>query len=148
LVLSAIRGRIIRCFWSCWENDQEGSISQIDRSAIDIIKILCRKERIEPLSFWRAGLRLFEKINQTFFRQLITPYIAIWQRAGWERIAATLSFNLVRSLKTISSINQILSTTINDRSFLAKLFLVTSEAVGVSLTLAYRDSLRSVAEEE
>jgi len=129
------------------EGNQTASLTLLDQTVIYMIKILLRKDYVTPSKFWVAGLRLFEKINQSPFRHLLTPYLADWQRAGWKRITISEKFQLARPLQTIPVIEDVLAMPANNYSFVAKLLLVTAEAVSASLASGYRDTLRAMAEE-
>lgn len=130
-----------------WEGEQVASLPPLDQTVMDIIKIISRKDYIAPSKFWMAGLRLFEKINQSNFGPLLTPYLAVWLRAGWQRITTAEKFHLTRPLQAVPLINDVLAVSLNNRNFVAKLLLVTSDAVGARLGSDYYDSLKAMAEE-
>ena len=130
-----------------WKGNQTVLLGQLDQAVMNILKTLFRKEHIEPSEFWMAGLRLFEKINQSNFRQPLTPCLAAWQRAGWKRIITAETFRLSRPVLTVPAIQVVLAIPSDDRSFIAKLLLASSEAVGSPLGISYRDSLKSMADE-
>ena len=128
-------------------NGNPTSLGELDQTVLHIIIALLMNSHIEPNDFWLSGLRLLERINQSNFRHLLTPYLAGWQRAGWKRITTTESFRLYRPSQTVPAIEAVLAMPGDDRSFVANLLLATSEAVGSPLGAAYRDSLRAMAEE-
>lgn len=130
-----------------WDNNRTTSLLPLDQTIIDTIKTLFQNNYIVPLEFWKAGLRLFEKINQSTFRGPLTSYLAEWQRAGWKRIKTAEAFHLTMPFQTVPAIDAVLAMPEDDRSFVAKLLLVTSEAVGTSLGQELRDSLKTMAEE-
>ena len=118
-----------------------------DQVVISIVKELFRNEYIKPLDFWEAGLRLFEWVNQSSFKSLLTIDLAAWQRSGWRRISTEELFHLSMPLRTVPRIKEVLTRPKDDRSFVAKLILVTSEAVGASLDSEYRINLKALSEE-
>ena len=119
----------------------------IDQYVVNIIKELLQKNYMVPKNFFGAGAWLLQWINQSDFRPLLTPRLAIWLRSGWTQILATRLFHLSRPLQTTPPIKEVLQMPANDRSFVAKIILVTSDAVGTPLAPAYRDSLKTMAEE-
>ncbi len=124
------------------------SLAQLDKTVVDVVKALLRSEHVEPRKFWEAGLRFFERINQSNFRPLLTPYLAGWLTAGWRRITATETFRLSRPLQTVPAIDAVLTAPAKDQRFVATLLLASAEAVGSPLGVEYRDRLRAMAEEE
>ena len=128
-------------------NEKKSSLTQLDQVVISIVKELFRNEYIEPLDFWEAGLRLFEWVNQSSFKSLLTIDLAAWQRSGWRRISTEELFHLSMPLRTVPRIKEVLTRPKDDRSFVAKLILVTSEAVGASLDSEYRINLKALSEE-
>jgi hypothetical protein len=129
-------------------NGSPTSLEQLDKTVIDVVKALLRSDHVEPYDFWMAALRLFERINQSNFKSLLLPHLARWLRAGWKRIAAAESFRLSRPRQTVPAIEAVLAMPGDDRRFVVTLLLASSEAVGSPLGVAYRDSLRAMAEEE
>ncbi len=129
------------------KGNRADSLNQLDQIVIRILKELFQKKHLEPSDFWMAGLRLFEKINQSQFRQLLMPLVAGWQRAGWKRITTTEVFRLSRPSLTAPAIDEVLDTPSDDRSFVARLLVVSSEAVGSRLGLEYCSILKNIAEE-
>ncbi len=127
-------------------NGKPDSLNELDRIVLTIIKKLLRSEYMEPNDFWMAGLRFFEWINHSDFKRLLTAHLTNWQKSGWRRILETESFRLSRPRQTVPQIEEILTTSADDHSFVAKLLLATSEAVGASLGTAYRDMLKAMAE--
>jgi hypothetical protein len=102
---------------------------------------------VEPRKFWEAGLRFFEWINQSHFQSLLFPHLAGWLSAGWKRITAIESFRLSRPRQTVPAIEAILAKPADNRRFIAKLLLISSDAVGSPLGVTYRDRLKAMAEE-
>jgi hypothetical protein len=123
------------------------SLGILDQTAAKIIKGLARGGHVVPYDFWGIGLRFFEWINQSDFRQLLTLSLAEWQRAGWKRIISEESFRLSRPLQTVPAIETALSEPENDQRFLAQLILATADAVGSPLGADYSDILRAMAKE-
>ena len=120
---------------------------EFDQSVVIIIKGLLQKNYVKPKNLFWAAVGFFQWINRSIFKSFLTPHLASWLRSGWTEILATRSFRLSRPLQTVPPIEEVLSIPTDDKSFVAKLILVTSEAVGISLAPAYRDSLKTMAEE-
>ncbi len=120
--------------------------NELDRIVLTIIKKLLRNEYMEPKDFWIAGARFFEWSNHSDFKRLLTTHLAAWQKCGWRQILKTESFQLSRPRQTVPQIEEILAGSTDDQTFVAKLLLATSEALGVSLSAAYRDALKTMAE--
>ena len=117
-----------------------------DKIAESIIRALFRNDHLVPYSFWIAGLRIFEWINQSRFGDILVPKLAAWQRTEWRRILTTERFQLTRPMHTVPEIEDTLTISIDDRSFVARLLLTTSDAVGSSLAPDYQDALKAIAE--
>ena len=143
---SQIKGPFPGQFVFHHRNGKPDSLNELDRIVLTIIKKLLPSEYMEPKHFWMAGLRFFEWIKNSDFNRLLTTHLAAWQKSGWRRILETESFRLSRPRTTVPQIEKILTTSADDQSFLAKLLLATSEAVGASLGAAYRDMLKTMAE--
>ena len=127
-------------------NGMPDSFNELDHIVLTIIKKLLRHEYIEPKDFWMAGARLFEWINNSDFKRILTTHLAAWQKCGWRQILKTESFQLSRPRQTVPQIEEILAGSTDDQTFVPKLLLATSEAVDVSLSAAYRDALKTMAE--
>ena len=123
-----------------------GSLGQLDQRVLTVIKEILRAEHVKPDRFCLAGIILFQRIDQSNFKGFLTDQLATWQRSGWKRILNTESFRLLRPRHTVPRIEEVLKIPTNGRSFLAKLFLATAEAVGCPLGL-YGNTLRDIAEE-
>ena len=127
--------------------EKSASLTELDQTVVSIIKALLRNEHVEPDAFWVAGLRFFEWINQSNFKPFLTSRLAAWLRDGWRRILTAEAFRLSSPRRTVPLIDEVLTIPADDRSFIAKLILATSEAVRASLGPAYRDFLKATAEE-
>jgi hypothetical protein len=126
----------------------EGSVSpELNRIILGMLQRLDEPRHIEPRVFWMIGLRFFEQIGQSGFRVELEPLLARWFRAGWTRIARYETFRLTRPAQTVPPISAVLANPDNNRSFLAALLLVASEAVGSPLSEEYSEKLRVVARE-
>ena len=128
-------------------NGKGTSLPKLDATVLVVIKALCRNRPVEPDEFWVAGLRMFEWINQSDFKYRLTVRLAAWLRSGWKRITTDELFRLYRPRQTVPAIMEVLTNPADDRRFVAKVILVTAEAVGSTLAPAYRRLLDSVAEE-
>ena len=128
------------------QNRKPDSLNELDQIALTIINNLLRREYVEPKEFWMAGARFFEWINHSDFKRLLTTHLAAWQKCGWRQILKTESFQLSRPRQTVPQIEEILTKSTDDQTFVAKLLLATSEALDVSLSAADRDTLQTMAE--
>ena len=122
-------------------NEKSALSVEPDQPVITIIKILLQSDHVEPYDFWRAGLHFFEWINRSNFKLFLIPRLAAWSRAGWKRITTEEAFRLSSPRQTVPSIEEVLTIDSDDRSFIAKLILIASEAVGAPLKSTYRDYL-------
>ncbi|MDE0332478.1 MAG: hypothetical protein OXL41_11475 [Nitrospinae bacterium] len=130
-------------YWS----GQNGELEELERTVIGLVKKNLEHEHIEPRDFFISGLKFFEWSNQSIYKDFLAMRISKWQRVGWRRILATQSFFLVRPRQYVPRIAEVLAIPSDDRKYLAKLFLVTAEAVRVSLGSEYRNYLKSIAED-
>ena len=130
-----------------WEVEQDG-LSGIDKSALMAIQRLAGKEYVKPEDFWSAGLRFFEWIERSLFGEILMLRLAAWQRKGWKRIVTAEKFRLYRPRYTVPEVKEVLRISANGRSFVARLLLTTSHAIGSPLSLEYRKALEAVAEQE
>lgn len=124
------------------------SRDELDKVISSITKALFQNDHLPPYRFWLAGLRLFQWISHSRFQGLLVPTLARWQVSGWTRILAKERFNLVRPIKTVPPIEAVLTTSEDDRGFVAKLLIATSDAVGAELQQEYRQMLEAVAEDK
>ena len=122
------------------------SPTDLEQTVASIVKVLLKNEHVPPRNFCIAGLRLFEWIVRSNFQGLLINRLATWQRFGWKRILAREAFRLSMPRQIAPLIREILAISENDKSFVAKLFLVTSDAVEISLEPEYRDSLEAMTE--
>ena len=149
---TALRNRFIGPFPGKSQFDDLHSGAKLqgesDMTAENIIGSIIRNDHLAPDRFWLAGLRLFEWIRQSRFRDILASKLAAWQRSGWTRILTNERFNLVRPMQTVPPIEDMLTISADDRSFIAKLLLATSDAVGSSLAAEYRITLVAIAEND
>ena len=122
------------------------SLAELDKIAISLTEGLFQNEHVTPYEFWSAGLGLFNWINQSNFKDLLTARLAVWQRFRWKLILTEESFRLCSPSQTVPAIREVLKIPMNDQSFVAKLFLATSDAVGVALVSEHRNILKAIAE--
>ena len=125
---------------------KQGSLGKTDQRVLTAIKEIFRTEHIKPDDFCAAGLILFQRIDQSIFKSLLTNRFATWQRSGWKRILNAESFRLFGPRYTVPRIEEVLRIPTNGRSFVAKLLLATSDAVDCPLG-PYGSTLRDMAEE-
>jgi len=128
-------------------NGKSALPAKLDQTVISVIKVLLQNDHIEPYVFWMAGLCFFKWINQSDFKPFLTPRLAAWLRSGWKRILTAERFRLSSPRQTVPPIEDVLTIPADDSSFIAKLLLVASEAVGSPLSPAYREHLETIAEE-
>lgn len=126
-------------------NEKSALPTELDRTVIALIKMLLQSEHLRPSDFLNAGLWFFDWINRSNFKLSLIPRLAAWQRAGWQRIVTTEAFRLSSPRRTAPPIEEVLTITADDRSFVARLLLVASEAVGSPLSPASRDHLEAIA---
>ena len=88
-----------------------------------------------------AGLWFFEWIDQSDFKLFLMLRLAAWLRTGWKRITIEEKFRLSSPEQTVPLIEEALTVASGDRSFVAKLLLMTVEAVRIPLGSAYRNAL-------
>ena len=130
-----------------WSGQTDGC-SELDETVIGILKTLSRNEHLTPYVLWLSGLRLFEWINRSHFKDFLTPRLSAWQRSGWRRILTKERFALSRPMLTVPPIDEVLTIPKDDRALIAKLLLTTSDAVGSSLGSDYREFLEGLAKPE
>ena len=124
---------------------QEKMQGELEKIVCDLALSLSRGKYLPPPNFWMAGLRLFEWVNRSHFKELLVPVLASWYRSGWQRIIAKEGFYLTNPGRTVPLIREVLANDIDDERLLAKLILVASESVGAMLDRDYREMLNSIA---
>ena len=135
-------GKSVFDYW----NGESTSISELEKTVISVSRNISQTDYVEPRDFWLAGLRLFEWINKyTLFLDLLTGFLSRWMRSGWTRISTKEKFRLTTPLRTVPGIDQVLQIPTDDRSFVARLILATSEAVGSPLGTDYKKLLAAMA---
>ena len=127
--------------------ENPASPTDLEQTVISIAKMLLKNEHVTPRNFCVAGLRLFEWAPYSNFQNLLISRLAVWQRSGWERILTNETFRLSTPRQTMPLIREALEIPENNKSFLAKLFLVTSGVVQIPLDQKYQDNLEAMAEE-
>lgn len=122
-------------------NSRSLSLIGIDRAVVEKIQIYLQNRDFVLRDFYLAGLRFLEWINQSNFRNSLMLPLAIWQRSGWIQILEQKRFQIINPLITVTPVVDCLENSKNNLSFVAQLLLVSSDAAGVSLSSAYRESL-------
>ena len=133
---------------SVFDSIRDGAASvpdELDRIVMDLLKVIFRKEHLQPDIFVQAGLRFFQWIDQSIFSRELMPSLANWQRNRWERIVEQESFRLLRPLHTVPRLKLALVASPDHRSFVATLLLRGSEAAGVPLAPEYRADLEAIS---
>ena len=110
------------------------SLTGQDLVVAEIIKEHLRNGHFVPREFHFAGLRFFEWTNQSRFRDSLMLPLAIWLRSGWNRILEQERFQISNPLITVPPVVECLENSGNDRSFVAELLLVSSDAAGIVIT--------------
>ena len=114
----------------------------------EIVAQVGRGDYLTPQEFWQSGLRLFEWINQSSLGSVLVPRLVEWQRSGWSHIIEEQGFYLIRPSATVPPIRTLLTSSSTGRSFLARVLLLTSDAVGSRLASSYRHTLDKIAKEQ
>ena len=130
-------GKSVFDYWS----DGLLSLTGQDQAVAEIIKYYLRNGHFALREFYLAGLRFFEWINQSRFRDSLMPLLAIWQRSGWDRILNRGRFQIYNPSITVPPVAECLIDSGNDRSFVAELLLVSSDAAEVRLSSELRSNL-------
>jgi hypothetical protein len=134
-----------RAVFDQW-NGQPPSARELDQIVADILGPMLTGDHMAPRQLWAAGFRMFEKLNNSQFKQSLTARLAAWLRAGWNRVVATETFRLSRPRQTVPAIQAALAIPENDARFIASLLLAASEAVAVELPQTYRDQLTALSQ--
>ena len=116
-------------------------LAELERTVHSIVHVLLKREHLNPDAFWIAGLRLFEWVNKSRFESALMPFLATWQRVGWERIVKSERFRLILPRRTVPEIQTVLGIGSDDRIFVAKLILASMASVGRTLSQEYLDCL-------
>jgi hypothetical protein len=119
-----------------------------DNVVSEAIAVLRSGEYLTPRQLWEIGLRLFEKIRQSNFRQLLAELLANWLQKQWKRVIADETFQLSRPMQTVPAIEASLAESKKSEAFVASLLLAAAEAVGSPLGTEYEALLREVASED
>ena len=127
-------------------NNELSSLTEQDHIVAEIIKNYLRNGNFAPYGFCLAGLRFFEWINQSRFRDSLMLPLAVWQRSGWNRILKRQKFQIYNPSITVPPVVNCLENSGNDRSFVVELLLVSTDAAGVQLASEYREYLITMKE--
>ena len=124
------------------------NLTELERTVHSIVHSLLKGEHLAPDAFWVAGSLLLKWANQSRFESALMPFLAAWQRAGWERIVKSERFRLILPSRTVPDIQTVLGIDSDDRIFVAKLILASESAVGRTLPQEYRDRLVALSRGE
>ncbi len=130
--------------------DREGAVASLgdfEKVIVQILEIVRAGDHLEPDQFWGIGLRLFEWVERSNFKNVLLSRLAQWLRAKWKRIVADETFRLHQPHLTVPTVEEVLGCPENSRSFVASLLLATAPAVGVQLDSEYEDSLKRMTRE-
>ncbi len=130
-------GKSVFDYW----NNEYSSLSGLDRSVAQKVKIYLRSGHFAPYDFYLAGFRFLEWINECKYRDFLLPALADWQRSGWGQILERQRFRIIDPRITVPAIAECLKVPGEDRSFITELLLVASHAAGVRLSSENRTNL-------
>ena len=133
-------GKSVFDYWS----DGILSLTGHDQAVAEIINYYLRNGHFAPREFYLAGLRFFQWVNQSRFRDSLIPLLAIWQSSGWDRILKQGRSQIYNPSTTVPPVAECLKDSGNDRSFVAELLLVSSYAAGVRLSSVDRSNLIAI----
>ncbi|SFN02720.1 hypothetical protein SAMN05216573_10785 [Bradyrhizobium sp. Rc3b] len=117
-------------------------LNQIVSEALDDLQLGLY---LTPRRIWEIGLRLFERLQLSGFRNALIPLLAIWFRGQWARIVGHETFRLTQPMQAVPALRRSIAETRNDDSFLASLLLAAAGAVGSPLSAEYEARLLDLA---
>jgi hypothetical protein len=120
-------------------------LTALDKVVCEALDVLRSDQYIAPRELWEVGLRLFEKMQQSGFRNSLAPLLAPWLKERWQKIITNETFRLTRPMQTVPAIEASLAEEKKNEAFIASLLLLTADAVGAPLAAAYEALLKDVA---
>lgn len=121
------------------------SVAALDKIVSKAIALMRSEVHLQPRRVWEIGLRLFEKLRQSNFRNVLAPLLADWLREHWKRIVANETFRLSRPMHTVPAIEASLAENKKSEAFIASLLLTSAEAVGSPLSAEYEKLLKEIS---
>ena len=118
-----------------------------DQLVVSIVKMLAGKGHMRPDEIWIAGAALFRSCCESIFEELLTSDVGCWLRSQWERIVGKEAFRVSQPKRSVPLIRRVLKTPRNDKRFVAKMLLATSEGLEFPLEVKDREFLRRVVAE-
>jgi len=120
-------------------------VAPLDKMVSEAIALMRSGVHPQPRRVWEIGLRLFEKLRQSNFRNVLAPLLADWLREHWKRIVANKTFRLSRPMQTVPAIETSLVENKKSEAFTASLLLTSAEAVGSPLSAGYEQLLKEIS---
>ena len=125
--------------------EQQPPEQNLEQVAAVMIRLLNSGDHLVPLRVWEVGLRLFERVRQSNFKNILVPSLAVWMRSQWLRIISEERFRLPHPITTVPKVEEILKNNNDDVPFIAALCLYSADAVEAPLASDYRQQLRGLA---
>jgi hypothetical protein len=120
-------------------------VAPLNKMVSEAIALMRSEVHPQPRRVWEIGLRLFEKLRQSNFRNELAPLLADWLREHWKRIVANETFRLSRPMQTVPAIETSLVENKKSEAFTASLLLTSAEAVGSHLSAGYEQLLKEIS---
>ena len=114
-----------------------------DQIAVTMIRLL-GSTYLRPDRFWMAGMALLTWIRGSNLRPLLMARLAGWQRDGWRRIVASESFRFLRPWQTLPLVEESLSISQDDETFVASVLLSGSVSIGIPVGPSDLDMLKAI----
>ena len=135
-----------RVLLESWERGED-RLTGLDRNAFAAVRAGVPGGYADPGVLWRAGVWFFMWMENSHFGRALWRQLGEWQRRRWREIAEDERFRLRRPRHTVPEIERVIAATEEDeRSFVARLLLVTADAVGEGLDQGCRRMLEEAAE--
>lgn len=135
-----------RALLESWERGED-RLTGLDRSAFAAVRAGAQGGYADPGVLWRAGMWFFMWMENSHFGRALWRQLGKWQRRRWREIAERERFRLSRPRHTVPGIERAIAATEEDgRSFVARLLLVTADAVGEGLDSECRRMLEEAGE--
>jgi ATPase family associated with various cellular activities (AAA) len=133
-----------KCIVDEWRG-VHATLAPLDDVVTKAVALMWSGKHLDPRTVWGIGLRLFEKLRQSHFRNLLAPLLAAWLREQWTRIIANETFRLSRPMQTIPAIEASLAGGLKSEPFVATLLLTSAEGVGSPLSVEYEKNLKEIS---
>lgn len=126
-------------------NTQQSASTSLSHLVIDFAMKFKRNIHVTPLDYCLSGVYFFMYAQQSDFKSLLMPMIALWQRNAWRRIVSVESFQLYLPLRTVPAIRSALTILSNNEHFLCNLLLAVVDSTKVSLPSHIRKSFEGIS---